>query len=80
MALVGALVTRRPPSRQREIAHRAFTSMRWATVRHANYTIASAEVLAALEWAYAQGYAHCRSDAAQVIGELLPEHELPLDE
>lgn len=68
-----------PLTRIRAAAHAAFITMRWATLRHGQYAIASEEVLAGLEHAYRLGYKHARSDAAQAVGELLADHELPED-
>lgn len=67
-------------SRQRTAAHAAFTAMRWTTIRHATYTLASEEVILGLEYAWAAGYSAARSDAAKAVGELLAEHETFLEE
>lgn len=67
-------------SRQRTAAHTAFTTIRWATVRHGTYAIATEEVLLALERVWAMGYSAARSDAAKAVGELLAEHETFLKE
>lgn len=76
LGLVGCVVS----SRIRLAAHTAFTTIRWATVRHATYTLATEEVLLGLEAAYALGYRACRADAAQAVGQLVGEHETFLDE